>query len=255
MSQHVLTACFEYHIIIMFHRFHDYHYYQDHHDSHNYVVIILWLPSRELTYPPKMAFWRWCSELPKVGYVKNPWRVLYQHPSPLTRRFCKWDIARGAQGTWQSTINGGNGNKLSQQNGRLWMSIVYISSFFCRVCQKFLAVALSHIHACMHQYKVNIHVYIHIHCSIYWFVYLSTCCHCVHVDCFLFFNGWLWMGFDCVLIYQDSRIHSQDNMFSLRKHIIIAHAVFNYPHSYLTSVADRSCFLTTGLWFTNKFLR
>ena len=27
------------------------------------------IPSRELTYPPKMAFWRWFSQLPKVGYV------------------------------------------------------------------------------------------------------------------------------------------------------------------------------------------
>ena len=31
-----------------------------------------------ITYPPKMAFWRWWfSELPKVGYVNFFWRVLY----------------------------------------------------------------------------------------------------------------------------------------------------------------------------------
>ena len=29
------------------------------------------LPSRELTYPPNMAFWRWFSELTKVGYVSS----------------------------------------------------------------------------------------------------------------------------------------------------------------------------------------
>ena len=29
------------------------------------------IPSRELTYFPKMAFWRWFSELPQVGYVNS----------------------------------------------------------------------------------------------------------------------------------------------------------------------------------------
>ena len=72
-----------------------------------------------------------------------PWRVLYQQPSPLTRgvlvlhcarRFCKWDIARGPErepgshllrikGGWISRESGhhqwGNGNKLSQHDGRL----------------------------------------------------------------------------------------------------------------------------------------
>ena len=31
---------------------------------------VLKIPSRELTYPPKMAFWRWFS-FPKVGYVNS----------------------------------------------------------------------------------------------------------------------------------------------------------------------------------------
>ena len=29
------------------------------------------IPSRELTYPPKMAFWRWFFPFPKVGYVNS----------------------------------------------------------------------------------------------------------------------------------------------------------------------------------------
>ena len=32
---------------------------------------LVYLPSRELTYPPKMAFWRWFP-FPKVGYVYSP---------------------------------------------------------------------------------------------------------------------------------------------------------------------------------------
>ena len=35
------------------------------------TLLIMYIPSRELTYPPKMAFWRWFSELPKVGYVNS----------------------------------------------------------------------------------------------------------------------------------------------------------------------------------------
>ena len=54
----------------------------------------------------------------------------------------------------------------------------YSSSSFIGVCQKFLAVALSHIHTCMHKYKVNIHIciyiYIFIVLSIDLFIYLRV---------------------------------------------------------------------------------
>ena len=55
--------------------------------------------SRELTYPPKMAFWRWFSELPKVGYV-NPlegnWLGGLLFPVGLYIRGSGWP----AQGLW-----------------------------------------------------------------------------------------------------------------------------------------------------------
>ena len=38
---------------------------QLHHEDTSQIV----LPTRELTYPPKMAFWTWFSQLPQVGYV------------------------------------------------------------------------------------------------------------------------------------------------------------------------------------------
>ena len=49
------------------------------------------IPSRKLTYPPKMAFWRWFS-FPKVGYV-NPWRVLFDgQKSHLPRTNMPWTM-------------------------------------------------------------------------------------------------------------------------------------------------------------------
>ena len=39
------------------------------------LLSIYVLPSRELTYPPKMAFWRWFFFSRLVGYVSIPWRV------------------------------------------------------------------------------------------------------------------------------------------------------------------------------------
>ena len=35
-----------------------------------YIYILPYIPSRELTYPPKMAFWKYFP-IPKVGYVSS----------------------------------------------------------------------------------------------------------------------------------------------------------------------------------------
>ena len=39
----------------------------------------IWLPSRELTYPPDKAYLsRWFSELPKVGWTRSPEGNIFQ---------------------------------------------------------------------------------------------------------------------------------------------------------------------------------